>query len=89
MFENAIWKNPIGWTNRVVGTQFAFFALVILHIIAPILLLSIPIILFAKLGLPYLSLIAIACVMLIPALILPLSYLYALKTAIRELKEKR
>jgi len=88
MFENALWKNPIGWTNKIVGTRSSFCALVILHIIVPILSLSIPIILFAKLGFSPMLLIANACVMLIPSLVLPFSYLYALKRAIKELKDK-
>lgn len=83
MLENALWKNPVGWTNRYVGTKLRFYTTISFHIFYGLMIG------FAFLAFMGLKAIGLAFAIAVIATIFPVYYLIALKYLLQKLETNK
>ena len=86
MFNNALWKNPVGWADNWVGRNFSFWVIIFMHIFVAVLLILMPIIIGRCISTSSAYFFNQAILVILFAGFLPVLYLYALKNLLIELK---
>ena len=92
MFKNALWKNPIGWTQKTVGTKLRFFIVLVGHIVMGLAIAAIIIYQSIAIGLMTGNRLPISFTFTIGLFLgmtiaLPPFYLYAMKKLLGKIKE--
>jgi hypothetical protein len=93
MFKNALWKNPVGWAEKAVGTKLRFWIMITAHLVMGVafvfFFLCVTFILFAKgFKLPLSFGVGIGG-MAAFITILPICYLYTIRKLLIELKKTK
>jgi hypothetical protein len=85
MLKNALWKNPTGWSEKVVGTKFRFWLMIFQQI-------------FIAFGIVFILSLLIStfyefCLICVPVIggtvFLPIIYIYTLSRVLRELSKEK
>jgi len=79
--DTFLFKNPIGWAQRVAGVRFTFLVFVFLHVLFG----AITVYRFIR---GTLSLDAVLLLVIVFVVILPFYYLYALRKLVLELQDR-
>ena len=93
MFKNALWKNPVGWAEKAVGTKLKFWLLITAHLVMGgafiFFFLCLAFVLFAKgFKLPLSFGVGIGGMVAFITM-LPICYLYTIRKLLVELKKTK
>ena len=84
MLKNALWKNPIGWSEKAVGTKFRFWLMISLQIF-----ITFCIVFIFSLFATFWELCKICVIVITGTAFFPTMYLYALSRVLRELSKEK
>ena len=82
-----IWKDPVKWSEKTIGKNFTFWFMIFTHLIGSAGLISMPVLILLGIGFSSVGTLIYAVTFIMFAAILPISYLYALKKLLIELKK--
>jgi len=77
MFENSIWKNPIGWAEKVIGIKRNYAMFLAIHVFAGVMTII------------YCKPVPVAISLTVIITFLPIGYLRALKALLSESRNKK
>ena len=88
MLKNNLWTNPVGWSEKAVGTRFRFWYMIIVQIAFVLIVCAMMFILMSVEPLPTYYLIPVCFVVTISTVAFPSMYIYALSRVLKELNKE-